>query len=254
MDMSEHHGQTITNNKFQHMKNIINTPISSSTNNSSLDETSPYRSASLSSTLTSSSSTFEFSSPRHFLSSVNKKLLFQAATVDFELHKPWKPSRELPDVAKKAEAPVVQRNHIVVVDQAPFSVYKSVKSQESTEKTNSNLKVVNSNRNHPYNNSIRPSNITNQLTSAPTTPDENTHQSAESTIVGGGCDDDMMVTCETFPVNKQPAIPKSTSTESQSTTRNSSSNAILAHLKSLGPNFKSIFVRPKNSKHIGKIL
>jgi hypothetical protein len=32
--------------------------------------------------------------------------------------------------------------------------------------------------------------------------------------------------------------------------RNSSSNAILAQLKSISPNFKSIFVRPKNSKHI----
>lgn len=32
--------------------------------------------------------------------------------------------------------------------------------------------------------------------------------------------------------------------------RNSSSNAILAQLKSISPNFKSIFVRPKHSKHI----
>lgn len=32
--------------------------------------------------------------------------------------------------------------------------------------------------------------------------------------------------------------------------RNSSSNAILAQLKSISPNFKSIFVRPKNSKYV----
>ena len=46
----------------------------------------------------------------------------------------------------------------------------------------------------------------------------------------------------------------SSSSTSNHTNRNSSSNAILAHLKSLSPNFKSIFVRPKSSKQIGMII
>lgn len=52
---------------------------------------------------------------------------------------------------------------------------------------------------------------------------------------------------DTTPTQHQ---SKSASSHSSANSKSSSSNAILAQLKSISPNFKSIFVRPKNSKHI----
>ncbi len=62
-------------------------------------------------------------------------------------------------------------------------------------------------------------------------------------------------------VGMEPVVAKLTGTNKTDTQRtnnksggvkrNSSSNAILAHLRSISPNFKSIFVRPRNLKPIG---
>lgn len=53
-------------------------------------------------------------------------------------------------------------------------------------------------------------------------------------------------------VNLNSKTDKHVKTDELKQKRNSSSNAILAHLRSLSPNFKSIFVRPRNCKPIGK--
>lgn len=87
-------------------------------------------------------------------------------------------------------------------------------------------------RNHPYNNSIRPNYITtstndeNALNTNSIAPTRSQEQQSQSLIM-------------TAPIESSNKI-----------NRNSSSNAILAQLKSISPNFKSIFVRPKNSKYV----
>ena len=114
--------------------------------------------------------------------------------------------------------------------------------------------VINALRNHPYNNSLRPSivNITNQLESKSnevTTQPTATHSiSSNQTNKKNSID-------QTSMNNNNSVAASTTNTTNTNMTghnRNSSSNAILAHLKSLSPNFKSIFVRPKSSKQIGK--
>lgn len=93
------------------------------------------------------------------------------------------------------------------------------------------MTVINSARNHPYNNSIRPSymnhiaNDENALNNNSITQSRNQDQQSQSLLM-------------------------TTNESSNKINRNSSSNAILAQLKSISPNFKSIFVRPKHSKYV----
>ncbi|RNA35234.1 nuclear pore complex protein Nup153-like [Brachionus plicatilis] len=141
------------------------------------------------------------------------------------------------------------RTHVVLVDQAAFSVFKSVKSQERTleEKTDNKLVVINSNRNHPYNNSIRPSDLRTGLPAFQLPESSKPPQSTISLTKNTETD------ISEIEPNSSESIQICESSVPQAGTkinRNSSSNAILAQIKSLGPTFKSIFVRPKNTKHI----
>lgn len=119
-----------------------------------------------------------------------------------------------PYEAKTFQKVFNKNRSIFVVDQSAFSVMKSIKCQEPKD---NNVMIINSARNHPYN---RPTNGPVQTTEISTNDKEETL------------------------IEKRFSSP----------VRNSSSNSILAHLKSISPNFKSIFVRPKSHKPIGNYL
>jgi hypothetical protein len=185
--------------------------------------------------------------------------------------------------AKSEQQPPPPRNHVVVVEQAPFSVFKSVKSQEQAEevchfltlqcpnlsnfnlvnscfKSNNNLVVVNALRNHPYNNSLRPTILNNGNNNTSSTTDTTssnnmlpplTFNSKFPSVASSASASSSQQSNSSNGLIGSQKQQTTTTAENKSLSRNSSSNAILAHLKSLGPNFKSIFVRPKNTKHIG---
>ena len=110
------------------------------------------------------------------------------------------------------------------------------------------MTVINSLRNHPYDNAIRTS-----FTSNESNPVKN-----QQTLLLNNQDNYPSFThmsttnSTTTNVNPNKNLTKNSLPSFHLThlNRNSSSNAILAQLKSISPNFKSIFVRPKNSKHI----
>ena len=166
-----------------------------------------------------------------------------------------------------SSAPPLIPKHRVMVEQAPFSVMKSFKSQETIEKAN-NVQVISSLRNHPYNNSkSRP-----VMSDAFSLPGSNGNTNISETITNTNTissTGDSSVSCSmkksdsamTIEIEPEADSPPTSSFVSNNTkaksmptscSRNSSSNAILAHLRSISPNFKSIFVRPKNVKPVGK--
>ena len=132
-------------------------------------------------------------------------------------------------------------------------------------KSKNNIVVINSNRNHPYNNSIRPSEILNPVvkliteipkpvatTSSITITDisNNKNTKPDETKQGEVVYEQSNLVPQVGTTSTTTTTTTSVPSVLQTINRNSSSNAILAQIKSLGPSFKSIFVRPKNTKHI----
>ena len=120
-------------------------------------------------------------------------------------------------------------------------------------------------RSHPYINSIRPASMQTQTSSV-----TKVFQSAQSIVKKSAESIPPSISSPSFTAisqdpkeNRPPSPPqlvpqptpsKPIPTTTISLNRNSSSNAILAQLKSIGPNFKSIFIRPKNAKPIGQFF
>ena len=129
------------------------------------------------------------------------------------------------------------------------------------------MTVISSLRNHPYGNAIRTtftaSDNLNTDSSAMISGEQHTstvsnHHTNHTTTSATHLAELTSKNNKTLTKNSLTSPPTSTLvapvTATKSTNlnlnRNSSSNAILAQLKSISPNFKSIFVRPKHSKHI----
>ncbi|CAF0708934.1 unnamed protein product [Brachionus calyciflorus] len=210
---------------------------------------------------------FNFNEPIRLLTTTDKKITNFLNTINNDNNLiSNQPTTTTPNSTILNNSQPSTRNHVILVEQAPFSVFKSVKSQEQNDenKSNNNIVVINSNRNHPYNNSIRPSIIQNppplipivsNQCQKPTDSIEPKQQQISTSSI-------TITEIDKKPVKSTPNVPQVGTTTTTTTTtttinpsakaiiRNSSSNAILAHIKSLGPNFKSIFVRPKNTKHI----
>jgi len=129
---------------------------------------------------------------------------------------------------------------VLLVDQPSFSIMKSIKGQElATNRQENNLVILNSNRNHPY---IRPTNGQNENKTNNNNNNLFNNTAAININNSNGFDQKLN--------EKTNSNESSSNSSPNNNTRNSSSNAILAHLKSISPNFKSIFVRPKTHKPI----
>jgi hypothetical protein len=115
----------------------------------------------------------------------------------------------------------------------------------------SNLVVVNAMRTHPYNNSIRPT-AQNNNNNAKTTTNP-TSLDTSSPFPGASGSNRQQSSANLF---KQPGDATTTTKQvnQNNNSSSSSSNAILAQLKSLGPNFKSTFMRPRHSRRIDPSL
>ncbi len=225
---------------------------------------------------------FDFSPPIH-CPALAAPDLTQLRTINWTWLEFEKPRKYQSRCRLAASAPPqLVAKHKVIVDQSPFSALKSLKSQESNttvralasqsnlatsrvyyslsvfEQT-TNVQVISSLRNHPYNNSkTRPATSAEQ----PSLPDPAiTTKSRQADSPVQPCDNrpalsrndtEILGGEEQLPVVAKSHRPHTDSASDTHAKRNSSSNAILAHLRSISPNFKSIFVRPRNLKPVGK--
>jgi hypothetical protein len=134
---------------------------------------------------------------------------------------------------------------VLLVDQTTFSIMKSIKCQENNQREN-NLVIINSNRNHPY---IRSTNG-QQISEKSNNYNNNNNNSNNKNLFNNTIANSN--TSLNQKLNEKTNVISNDSLSSSSPIRNSSSNSILAQLKSISPSFKSIFVRPKTHKPIGK--
>ena len=179
-------------------------------------------------------------------------LLIQQRSSEFQLAEPRMCGNT--EAARDLLSRIAPR-HVVVVEQAPFSALKSIKAQDQASKV-SNAQVISSLRNHPYNNTKSRPAIPTTFTPTTEPPLISQKQQVLATRESEAAVNKMDESKN--PVSKEThdivAVAPVSKPKQPQHSRNSSSNAILAHLRSISPNFKNIFVRPRNCKPIGMLI